>query len=129
MIAGVLRSWLLVSAASGPRRCIHATKTTWWLCGFGHAAGPHTSSGQVAEDGRRELGNFSAVAPEDSHIKRSNKALDALKLRQSRDGVQNEVVRGSGRPALHRIVLLGHVIRLCAESIHTDLIERPIMSG
>src|SRR4051812_48623809 len=90
-------------------------------------SGPHTSFGQVAEDGRREPGNFSAVAPEGSHIKRSNEALNALKLRQSRDGVQNEVVRGSGRPALHRIVL-GHGLRLCAESIHTDLIERPIMS-
>src|SRR3954469_15976583 len=98
------------------------------LVAFWLWSGPHTSFGQVAEDGRREPGNFSAVAPEGSHIKRSNEDFDAIKLRQSRDGVQNEVVRGSGRPALHRIVL-GHVLRLCAESIHTGLIERPIMSG
>src|SRR3954469_3892924 len=98
------------------------------LVAFWLWSGPHTSFGQVAEDGRREPGNFSAVAPEGSHIKRSNEDFNALKLRQSRDGVQNEVVRGSRGPALHRIVL-GHVLRLCAESIHSGLIERPIMSG
>ena len=86
-----------------PRRHVSMPPRRHWrlcgLCGFGHARGHTRHSDRLPRIAVQSLNSDHGCA-EDSHIKRSNEAFDALELRQSRDGVQNEVVRGSGRPGV-----------------------------